>query len=59
MEWFVTLLPDLVTAAASLASLAPYDAEGLDWLAGFSPGAVDESRLTLTDQAEARVVRPY
>jgi pimeloyl-ACP methyl ester carboxylesterase len=28
------LLPDLVTAAASLASPAPYDAEGLDWLAG-------------------------
>ena len=50
------LLPDLVTAAASLASLAPYDAEGLDWLAGFSPGAVDEARLTLTDQAEARAL---
>jgi pimeloyl-ACP methyl ester carboxylesterase len=48
------LLPDLVPAAASLASPAPYDAEGLDWLAGFSQAAVDEVRLTLTDQAEAR-----
>lgn len=28
------LLPDLVTAAASLASLAPFDAEGLDYFEG-------------------------
>src|SRR6202046_3829688 len=28
------LLPDLVVAAASLASLAPFDAGGLDWFAG-------------------------
>jgi len=28
------LLPDRVTAAASLAGVAPYEAEGLDWLAG-------------------------
>ena len=50
------LLPDLVTAAAALASLAPYDAEGLDWLAGFSQEAVDEARLTLTNQTEARAL---
>jgi pimeloyl-ACP methyl ester carboxylesterase len=50
------LLPGLVTAAASLASLAPYDAEGLDWLAGFSQEAIDEARLTLTDQTEARAL---
>jgi pimeloyl-ACP methyl ester carboxylesterase len=36
------LLPDLVTAAASLASPAPYDAEGLDWLSGFSPDALED-----------------
>jgi pimeloyl-ACP methyl ester carboxylesterase len=48
------LLPDLVTAAASLASPAPYDAEGLDWLAGFSPEAVEETRLTLGDRTAAR-----
>jgi pimeloyl-ACP methyl ester carboxylesterase len=50
------LLPDLVTAVASLASLAPYDAEGLDWLAGFSDEAVEEVRLTLTDQTAARAL---
>jgi pimeloyl-ACP methyl ester carboxylesterase len=50
------LLPDLVPAVASLASPAPYDAEGLDWMHGFSPAAVDEVRLTLTDQAEARAL---
>jgi pimeloyl-ACP methyl ester carboxylesterase len=30
------LLPDLVVSAASLSSLAPYNAEGLDWFAGMS-----------------------
>jgi pimeloyl-ACP methyl ester carboxylesterase len=50
------LLPDLVPAAASLASLAPYDAEGLDWLSGFSQTAIDEVRLTLTEQTEARAL---
>ena len=50
------LLPGLVTAAASVASLAPYDAEGLDWLSGFSQDAIDEVRLTLTDQAQARAL---
>jgi pimeloyl-ACP methyl ester carboxylesterase len=49
-----TLLPDLVPAVASLASPAPYDAEGLDWLAGFSQAALDEVRLTLEDRAGAR-----
>jgi len=48
------LLPDLVTAAASLCSLAPYDAAGLDWMAGFSPAAVEEVRLMFADQAASR-----
>jgi pimeloyl-ACP methyl ester carboxylesterase len=48
------LLPDLVPAVACLASPAPYDAEGLDWLAGFSQEALDEVRLTLADRTEAR-----
>jgi len=48
------LLPELVPAVASLASPAPYDAEGLDWLAGFSQAAIDEVRLTLDDRSEAR-----
>ena len=48
------LLPDLVTAAASLCSLAPYDAAGLDWMAGFSPAAVEEVRLMFADPAASR-----
>ncbi len=48
------LLPDLVTAAAALAGLAPFDAEGLDWVAGMSQGDVDFTRLFLTDEAAAR-----
>ena len=48
------LLPDLVPAVASMASLAPYDAEGLDWLSGFSQAARDEVRLMLADQTQAR-----
>jgi pimeloyl-ACP methyl ester carboxylesterase len=48
------LLPDLVTAAASLCSLAPYDAEGLDWLAGMGPGAEEDVRLMFGDRAKAR-----
>jgi pimeloyl-ACP methyl ester carboxylesterase len=48
------LLPDLVTAAASLASLAPFDAEGLDYFAGMGQDNVDDTRLFLTDEAAAR-----
>lgn len=48
------LLPDLVTAAASLASLAPYGAEGLDYFAGMGQDNVDGIRLFLTDEAAAR-----
>jgi pimeloyl-ACP methyl ester carboxylesterase len=48
------LLPDLVTAAASLAGLAPFDAQGLDWSAGMDQDDVDFTRLFLTDRAAAR-----
>jgi pimeloyl-ACP methyl ester carboxylesterase len=48
------LLPDLVTAAASLASPAPYDAEGLDWFAGMGQDNIDDVRLFFTDGAAAR-----
>jgi pimeloyl-ACP methyl ester carboxylesterase len=48
------LLPDLVAAAASLASLAPIDAEGLDWLDGMGQANVDGFRLYQTDEAAAR-----
>lgn len=48
------LLPDLVTAAASLASLAPYGAEGLDWFSGMGQDNADDARLLLTDEKAAR-----
>ena len=48
------LLPDLVAAAASLCSPAPYDAEGLDWFAGFSEAAVEDVRMLFGDRAAAR-----
>jgi pimeloyl-ACP methyl ester carboxylesterase len=48
------LLPDLVAAAASLASLAPYGAEGLDYFAGMGQDDVDYNRLLLTDPQAAR-----
>ena len=36
------LLPDRCRAAATLAGVAPKDAEGLDWFAGMSPENVEE-----------------
>src|SRR5215472_2389008 len=48
------LLPDLVAAAASLASPAPYGAEGLDWFAGMGQDNADDFRLLLTDKKAAR-----
>jgi pimeloyl-ACP methyl ester carboxylesterase len=48
------LLPDLVAAAASLASPAPFGAEGLDYFAGMGQGNVDSIRLSLADEAAAR-----
>jgi pimeloyl-ACP methyl ester carboxylesterase len=47
------LLPDLVVAAASLASPAPYPAEGLDWFAGMGQENVDDFRLLLNDPPAA------
>ena len=41
------LLPDRVVAAASLASVAPYDADGLDWVDGMGEANVKEFGLTL------------
>jgi pimeloyl-ACP methyl ester carboxylesterase len=49
------LLPDLVTAVVSLASPAPYGADGLDYFAGMGQGNVDFTRLLLADPAAARV----
>ena len=49
------LLPDLVAAAASLASPAPYPADGLDWFAGMGQENVDDFKLALSDPEAARV----
>ena len=48
------LLPDLVVAAASLASPAPYGADGLDWFAGMGQDNVDDFTLLQTDRVAAR-----
>jgi pimeloyl-ACP methyl ester carboxylesterase len=48
------LLPDLVTAVGSLASLAPLGAEGLDWFAGMGELNAEDARLFLRDPEAAR-----
>src|SRR5580693_5764215 len=48
------LLPDLVPAAASLASLAPAGAEGLDWFEGMGQENADDFRLLTSDPEAAR-----
>jgi len=42
------LLPDRCAAAATLAGVAPYDAEGLDWTAGMGAENVEEFMLAVT-----------
>jgi pimeloyl-ACP methyl ester carboxylesterase len=41
------LLPDRVVAAATLASVGPYGAPGLDFLAGMGPGNIEEFSVVL------------
>jgi pimeloyl-ACP methyl ester carboxylesterase len=41
------MFPDRCRAAATLAGLAPFDAEDLDWWAGMGPGNVAEFRAAL------------
>ena len=41
------LMPDHCAAATSLAGVAPYPAEGLDWLAGMGPENVKDFELNL------------
>ena len=48
------LLPGLVTAAASLASLAPSDVGGLDWFDGMGQENVDDFKLQQSDKVVAR-----
>jgi pimeloyl-ACP methyl ester carboxylesterase len=44
------LLPERVAAAAALASVAPYDGEGLDFFAGMGEQNVEEFRLARDDE---------
>jgi pimeloyl-ACP methyl ester carboxylesterase len=44
------LLPDLVVAAAALASLAPYPADDLDWFAGMGQDNIDELNAALDEK---------
>jgi pimeloyl-ACP methyl ester carboxylesterase len=46
------LLPDRCAAAASLAGVAPYDAEGLDFLAGMGPENVEEFGAAVRSREE-------
>jgi pimeloyl-ACP methyl ester carboxylesterase len=41
------MLPDRCRAAATLAGLAPFNAEGLDWMAGMGPGNVADFSAAL------------
>jgi pimeloyl-ACP methyl ester carboxylesterase len=50
------LLPDRVVAAATLASVAPRDAHGLDWLAGMGEDNVDEFGCAADGES---ALRPY
>jgi pimeloyl-ACP methyl ester carboxylesterase len=49
------LLPDLAVGVASLAGLAPWGAEGLDWFDGMGPDNVEDFQLFLADPAASRV----
>src|SRR5919202_1802565 len=46
------LLPERCTAAASLAGVAPFEAEGLDWLGGMGPENVTEFNTAVRSRAE-------
>jgi pimeloyl-ACP methyl ester carboxylesterase len=45
------LLPGRVIAAVSVSAPAPFDADGLDWFAGWSPGIAAENRAAAGGRA--------
>ena len=49
------LLPDIVVAVASLASVAPYGAPGLDYFTGMGEENVNDTRLLLENEPAARL----
>ena len=46
------LLPDLVASTATVGGVAPFDAEGLDWLDGMAQENIDEFGATVAGAAE-------
>ena len=48
------LLPDRVISAATIASAAPYDAEGLDFLGGMGQGNIDEFGAAIAGEEKLR-----
>jgi pimeloyl-ACP methyl ester carboxylesterase len=52
------LLPDQVVAVGSLASPAPFGADGLDYYAGMGQANVDDIKKMLDDEAGARAALP-
>ncbi len=48
------LLPALVAGVATMASVAPYDADGLDWLDGMAPENHEEFGAAASDPAACR-----
>jgi len=50
------LLPDLVVAAACLASPAPFGSDEFDWFAGMTEGNIEEFRMALEGR---EVLKPY
>ena len=45
------LLPERVSAAVSISAPAPFEADGLDWFAGWSPGIAAENRAAAAGRA--------
>ncbi|MFC6705934.1 alpha/beta fold hydrolase [Flexivirga alba] len=48
------LLPDRITGVLSIAGVAPYDAEGLDFLGGMGEGNIEEFGAALKGEGELR-----
>jgi pimeloyl-ACP methyl ester carboxylesterase len=52
------LLPERVLAVVSMSGVAPFDAEGLDWFAGWSPSGVAEQRAARAGRAALEAYLP-
>jgi pimeloyl-ACP methyl ester carboxylesterase len=50
------LVPDLVLRCLAEVSIAPFDAEGLEWLAGMTQGNVDEFTAAVDGEAAHRAI---